>query len=47
MKAAVATGEVRRFLVGDPTQRVIDALAGETLVRLANANIRRSRVETR
>jgi len=37
MKAAVAVGSARRFLVGDPTLRVIDALAGETLVRLANA----------
>lgn len=37
MKAAVAVGPVRRFLVGDPARRVIDALAGETLVRLANA----------
>lgn len=37
MKAAVATGSARRFLVGDPASRVIDALAGETLVRLAAA----------
>jgi adenylate cyclase len=37
MKAAVATGPVRRFLVGDPAIRVLDALAGETLVRLAGA----------
>ncbi|MFO7634253.1 MAG: adenylate/guanylate cyclase domain-containing protein [Caldilinea sp.] len=37
MKAAVATGAARRFLVGDPAQRVIDALAGETLTRLAAA----------
>ncbi|HXF61753.1 MAG TPA: tetratricopeptide repeat protein [Caldilineaceae bacterium] len=35
MKAAVAAGPVRRFLVGDPQNRVIDVLAGETLVRLA------------
>lgn len=37
MKAAVATGPVRRFLVGDTNVRVLDALAGETLVRLAAA----------
>lgn len=37
MKAAVATGPARRFLVGDPAVRVLDALAGETLVRLAAA----------
>lgn len=37
MKAAVAAGAARRFLVGDPAVRVIDALAGETLVRLALA----------
>lgn len=37
MKAAVAVGAVRRFLVGDPASRVLDALAGETLVRLAAA----------
>ena len=35
MKASVAVGPARRFLVGDPEIRVIDALAGETLVRLA------------
>jgi adenylate cyclase len=37
MKAAVATGPARRFVVGDPALRFIDALAGETLVRLAGA----------
>ena len=45
MKAAVATGPARRFLVGDPTVRVIDALAGATLVRLANAEHRANRGE--
>jgi class 3 adenylate cyclase/tetratricopeptide (TPR) repeat protein len=35
MKASVAVGPVRRFLVGDPAIRVIDALAGATLERLA------------
>ncbi len=37
MKAAVASGPVRRFLVGDPALRVLDAVAGETLARLAAA----------
>lgn len=46
MKAAVATGPARRFLVGDPAARVIDALAGETLVRLANAEHQAKRGET-
>jgi predicted ATPase/class 3 adenylate cyclase len=45
MKAAVAIGPARRFLVGDPAQRVIDALAGETLVRLANAEHQAQRGE--
>ena len=35
MKAAVSAGPVRRFVVGDPEIRLLDALAGETLVRLA------------
>jgi adenylate cyclase len=37
MKAAIATGPARRFLIGDPAIRVIDAVAGDTLVRLAGA----------
>ena len=37
MKSAVATGPVRRFLVGDPDIRVLDVVAGETLTRLATA----------
>lgn len=37
MKAAVATGEVRRFLVGDPQIQVIEVLAGTTLDNLAAA----------
>ena len=37
MKAAVATGTARRFVVGDPDIRLLDALAGETLDRLARA----------
>ncbi|MBX3010788.1 MAG: tetratricopeptide repeat protein [Caldilineaceae bacterium] len=46
MKAAIAVGAARRFLVGDPAVRVIDALAGETLVRLANAEHQAQRGET-
>jgi class 3 adenylate cyclase/tetratricopeptide (TPR) repeat protein len=36
MKASVATGPVRRFLVGDPEHRIVDAMAGQTLERLAS-----------
>lgn len=35
IKVAVASGPVRRFLVGDPTIQTIDALAGTTLARMA------------
>ncbi len=45
MKAAVAVGPARRFLVGDPMLRVIDALAGTTLARLANAEHQAKRGE--
>ena len=45
MKAAVAAGPVRRFLVGDPGIRVIDAIAGDTLVRLAAAEHEAERAE--
>ncbi|MBP8003306.1 MAG: hypothetical protein KA338_28975, partial [Chloroflexi bacterium] len=37
IKAAIASGPARRFLVGDPTIQRIDVLAGETLVRMAVA----------
>ncbi len=37
IKAAVATGAARRFLVGDPQIQVIDVLAGAILDRLAAA----------
>ncbi len=37
MKAAVASGPARRFLVGDPDIQLVDALAGETLSRMADA----------
>jgi adenylate cyclase len=37
MKVAVASGPARRFVVGDPTVQLIDALVGETLSRMAAA----------
>jgi adenylate cyclase len=37
MKAAVAAGPMRRFLVGDPNIRLIDVLAGKTVDRLSDA----------
>lgn len=37
MKAAVAVGPMRRFLVGDPNIRLIDVLAGKTVDRLSDA----------
>jgi class 3 adenylate cyclase/tetratricopeptide (TPR) repeat protein len=37
LKAAVAAGPVRRFLVGDPQVQRIDLLAGATLERMAQA----------
>lgn len=37
MKASIASGPARRFLVGDPDVQYIDALAGETLERMAAA----------
>ena len=37
MKAAVASGPARRFIVGDPRIQLLDALAGETIVRMAAA----------
>jgi predicted ATPase/class 3 adenylate cyclase len=36
MKAAVATGPVRRFIVGDPQYTLLDVMAGKTLENLAN-----------
>jgi predicted ATPase len=35
IKAVVTVGPARRFLVGDPAIQLVDALAGETLYRLA------------
>lgn len=37
VKAAIAAGPVRRFIVGDPAIQRIDTLAGETLVRMVAA----------
>ncbi|GIV98024.1 MAG: adenylyl cyclase [Herpetosiphonaceae bacterium] len=37
MKVGIATGVVRRFLVGDPQIQVIDVLGGSTLDRMAAA----------
>lgn len=45
MKAAVAVGPARRFLVGDPQSRVVEALAGATLERLAAAEHEANRGE--
>jgi class 3 adenylate cyclase/tetratricopeptide (TPR) repeat protein len=36
MKVAVATGPVRRFIVGDPQYTLVDVMAGRTLENLAN-----------
>lgn len=37
MKAAVASGPVRRFVVGDPDYATLDVMAGKTLENLASA----------
>ncbi|MFM8322787.1 MAG: adenylate/guanylate cyclase domain-containing protein, partial [Chloroflexota bacterium] len=37
VKAAVACGQVQRLLVGDPQHQLLDATAGETLLRMAAA----------
>ena len=37
VKVAVSVGSVRRYIVGDPTIRYIDVIAGETMDRLASA----------
>ena len=36
MKASVASGPVRRFVVGDPQYTLLDVMAGQTLESLAN-----------
>jgi adenylate cyclase len=38
LKVAIATGPARRFVVGDPTIQLIDALAGATIARTATAD---------
>jgi adenylate cyclase len=45
LKAAVAVGVARRFLVGDPDIQIIDVLAGEPLEKLASAEHLASRGE--
>jgi len=45
MKAAVAAGPVRRFLVGNPQVQLLDLLAGATLDRLAEAEHLAGRAE--
>ena len=37
MKAAVAVGPARRFVVGDPDVQLIDVLAGRLIDALADA----------
>ncbi|PDV98780.1 tetratricopeptide repeat protein [Candidatus Chloroploca asiatica] len=37
IKVGVASGAVRRFLVGDPSIQILDVLAGDTLQRMAEA----------
>ena len=37
IKTAVATGDVRRFLIGDPQIQRLDILAGDTLAQMADA----------
>ena len=46
MKAAVAAGSTRRFLVGDPGIQLIDTLAGAMLDRLASAEHQANKGET-
>ncbi len=45
MKAAVAVGEARRFLVGDPDVQLIDVLAGRLIDALATAERVAARTE--
>jgi adenylate cyclase len=45
MKAAVATGPARRFLVGNPQIQLLDVLAGATLDRMAAAEQQAARGE--
>src|SRR5215510_3173367 len=45
IKIAVTVGPARRFLIGDPTIQLVDALAGETLYRLATGEHHTNRGE--
>jgi class 3 adenylate cyclase len=47
VKAAVAIGPVRRFVVGDPNVQLLDVLAGATLDRLAAEHQARKAVVSR
>jgi len=38
VKVAVSVGSVRRYMIGDPTIRYMDVIAGDTLDRLASAD---------
>lgn len=38
VKVSVSSGEVHRFVIGDPEVRLVDALAGATIARLATAD---------
>ena len=45
IKVVVTAGPARRFLIGDPTIQLVDALAGETLYRLATGEHHANRGE--
>ena len=45
IKIVVTVGPARRFLIGDPTIQLVDALAGETLYRLATGEHHANRGE--
>jgi len=45
MKAAIAVGPVRRFVIGDPTYTLIDTMAGATLEHLVAAEHQAARGE--
>ncbi len=47
MKVAIASGPVRRMLVGDPAIQMIDVMAGSTLDRMAALEQRAARGEVR
>jgi class 3 adenylate cyclase/tetratricopeptide (TPR) repeat protein len=45
MKATIASGSARRFVVGDPEVQLIDAIAGATIARTADAEHQAGRGE--